>query len=80
LPDELVVDHELWRPTGRTGGRGKRKALVTVARSILVIIFYLLANPEARFCDLGPGRAPAEGEIYRSASAAAARGAVPAGK
>jgi len=35
--------------------RGKRKALVAVARSILVIIFHLLADPEARFCDLGPG-------------------------
>ena len=34
--------------------RGKRKALVAVARSILVIIFHLLANPEARFRDLGP--------------------------
>jgi transposase len=35
--------------------RGKRKALVAVARSILVIIFHLLADPEARFHDLGPG-------------------------
>jgi transposase len=35
--------------------RGKRKALVAVARSILVIIFHLLADPEARFRDLGPG-------------------------
>jgi transposase len=35
--------------------RGKRKALAAIARSILVIIFHLLADPEARFCDLGPG-------------------------
>ncbi len=28
---------------------------ITVARSILVIIFHLLADPEARFHDLGPG-------------------------
>ena len=35
--------------------RGKRKAIVAVARSILVIIFHLLADPEARFRDLGPG-------------------------
>ena len=35
--------------------RGKRKAMVAVARSILVIIFHLLADPEARFHDLGPG-------------------------
>ena len=33
--------------------RGKRKALVAVARSILVI-FHLLADREARFRDLGP--------------------------
>jgi transposase len=35
--------------------RGKLKALVAVARSILVIIWHLLADPAARFCDLGPG-------------------------
>ena len=35
--------------------RGKRKAITAVARSILVIIFHLLADPEARFRDLGPG-------------------------
>jgi transposase len=34
--------------------RGKLKALVAVARSILVIIWHLLSNPDARFCDLGP--------------------------
>ncbi len=33
---------------------GKRKALVAVARSILVIIWHLLADPTARFHDLGP--------------------------
>jgi transposase len=35
--------------------RGKRKALVATARAILVIIFHLLADPAARFQDLGPG-------------------------
>jgi transposase len=35
--------------------RGKRKALAAVARSILVIIFHLLADRDARFRDLGPG-------------------------
>jgi len=35
--------------------RGKRKALAAIARSILVIIFHLLADREARFHDLGPG-------------------------
>jgi transposase len=34
--------------------RGKLKALVAVARSILVIIWNLLADPTARFHDLGP--------------------------
>jgi transposase len=33
--------------------RGKLKALVAVARSILVIIWHLLAEPTARFHDLG---------------------------
>ncbi|WP_454083791.1 IS110 family transposase [Georgenia sp. Marseille-Q6866] len=32
---------------------GKKKAIVAVARSILVIIWHLLANPTARFTDLG---------------------------
>jgi len=34
--------------------RGKLKALVAVARSILVIIWHLLADPTTRFHDLGP--------------------------
>ena len=32
---------------------GKLKALVPIARSILVIVWHLLANPNARFRDLG---------------------------
>jgi transposase len=35
--------------------RGKLKALVAVARSILVIIWHLLADPAARYRDLGAG-------------------------
>ena len=35
--------------------RGKTKAQVAVARSILVIIWHLLADPAARFTDLGYG-------------------------
>jgi transposase len=35
--------------------RGKLKALVAVARSILVITWHLLADRAARFRDLGPG-------------------------
>ena len=34
--------------------RGKLKALVAVARSILVIVWNLLADPGARYHDLGP--------------------------
>jgi transposase len=34
--------------------RGKRKALAAIARSVLVIIFHLLADPAARFRDLRP--------------------------
>jgi hypothetical protein len=33
--------------------RGKLKALVAVARSIQVIVWHLLADPTARFRDLG---------------------------
>ena len=35
--------------------RGKAKAQVAVARSILVIIWHLLADPETRYTDLGYG-------------------------
>ena len=35
--------------------RGKLKALVAVARSILVIVWHLLADPAARYADLGAG-------------------------
>jgi transposase len=33
--------------------RGSKKAVVAVGRSILVIIWHLLNDPDARFCDLG---------------------------
>jgi transposase len=35
--------------------RGTKRAIVAVGRSILVIIWHLLADPNARFHDLGPG-------------------------
>jgi transposase len=35
--------------------RGPAKAQVAVARSILVIIWHLLRDPQTRFADLGPG-------------------------
>jgi transposase len=34
--------------------RGKMKALVAIARSILVIVWHLLADPRTRYRDLGP--------------------------
>jgi transposase len=34
--------------------RGKLKALVAAARSILLIVWQLLADPTTRFHDLGP--------------------------
>ena len=34
--------------------RGKQRALVAVSRSILVVVWHLLADPTARFADLGP--------------------------
>ena len=35
--------------------RGKKKAIVAVGRSILIIIWHLLSDPQARYTDLGPG-------------------------
>jgi transposase len=34
--------------------RGRKKAIVAVGRSILVIVWHLLSDPETRFHDLGP--------------------------
>ena len=39
--------------------RGKLRALVAVARSILVIVWHLLSDPAARFHELGAGTTPA---------------------
>jgi hypothetical protein len=33
--------------------RGKKKAVVAVGRSILVIVWHLLSDPDARYSDLG---------------------------
>jgi len=35
--------------------RGKKKAIVAVGRSILVIVWHLLSDDTTRFHDLGPG-------------------------
>jgi len=42
------------RLASRPGGGGRKKANVAVGRSILVIVWHLLKNPEARYRDLGP--------------------------
>jgi transposase len=33
--------------------RGRQRALVAISRSILVVVWHLLANPDARFVDFG---------------------------
>jgi hypothetical protein len=43
---------ERYRRTARR--RGKQKAIVAVGRSILIIVWHLLSDPEANFIDLGP--------------------------
>jgi transposase len=45
--------------------RGKAKAQVAVARSILVIIWHLLKDPAARFTDLGYGYYQARTDVNR---------------
>jgi transposase len=35
--------------------RGTKRAIVAVGRSILIIVWHLLSDPDARFHDLGPG-------------------------
>jgi transposase len=35
--------------------RGSKRAIVAIGRSILVITWHLLSDPDARFYDLGPG-------------------------
>jgi transposase len=49
---DTFLGERYWRIARR---RGKAKAQVAVARSILVIIWNLLKDPAARFTDLGPG-------------------------
>jgi transposase len=47
--------------------RGGAKAQVAIARSILVIIWHLLADPAARYTDLGPGHYQAKTDTSRKA-------------
>ena len=56
----------LRRLSRRLGGN---RAKCAVARSILVIIWHLLADPEARFADLGPDRHARSGDRDRKIQA-----------
>lgn len=44
--------HVVYRRIARR--RGKKKAIVAVGRSILIIVWHLLSDPETDFIDLGP--------------------------
>jgi len=35
--------------------RGKQKPLVAIGNAVQTAIYHLLSDPDARFCDLGPG-------------------------
>jgi transposase len=35
--------------------RGKQKAIVAIGNSVLTVIYYLLSDADAHFCELGPG-------------------------
>jgi hypothetical protein len=62
--DDLAGDGRAWFPRGSERlfqrehprvGRQKKKAIVAVGRSMLVIIWHLLSDDTTRFHDLGPG-------------------------
>jgi transposase len=48
-----------------TRRRGKKRAIVAVGNSTLTIIWYLLADPEARYTDLGPGYYQSRVNVHR---------------
>ena len=45
---------------------GKKKAIVAIGRSILIIVWHLLSNPEATFVDLGPDYYDTRGGTQRA--------------
>jgi hypothetical protein len=49
---DTFIGERVRRLSMRLGGN---KAKCTVGRSVLVIVWHLLADPSARFGDLGPG-------------------------
>lgn len=60
LRDEGLLD------VGAEGRRGKKKAIVAVGRSILVIVWQLLATEQATFTDLGPDYYDSRGGTQRA--------------
>jgi hypothetical protein len=46
--------------------RGKKKAIVAVGRSILIIVWHLLSDPGTQFVDLGPGYYDTRGGTQRA--------------
>ena len=46
--------------------RGKKKAIVAVGRSILIIVWHLLSHEQARFADLGPDHYDTRGGTQRA--------------
>ena len=48
--------------------RGKKKAIVAVGRSILIIVWHLLSDPQAHFVDLGPDFYDRRGGTQRAVS------------
>jgi hypothetical protein len=59
---DTLLGERYWRIARR---RGKAKAQVATARSILVIIWHLLADPAARYTDLGHGYYQARADTDR---------------
>ena len=49
---DTFLGQRYWRIARR---RGAKQAIVAVGRSILVIVWHLLSDPEAHFQDLGAG-------------------------
>jgi transposase len=47
--------------------RGKQKAIVATGNSVLTVAYYLLSDPEATFCDLGPGYYESRINVHRRA-------------
>jgi transposase len=45
---------------------GKKKAIVAVGRSLLIVVWHLLSNPEATFIDLGPDHYDTRGGTQRA--------------